>query len=263
MIRLGGAAHAPYIEVFNGLKKHFQRQGIDLDWVLYSDWDALVDAFVNGEVDLAWNGPLSYVKIKRRLQEPCRVVAMRDNDLDVKTVFISHPDSGIDTVEDLMRRRFAFGSRGSVESGVLAHYFLRQVGINPRRDLESCTFYEDRQPSGLAGDRDVIERVRSREYDAGAVSHQSLQKAEEDGGPPEGAVRVFWSSEGYSHCCFTGQSHMDPALSEKITQAFISIDPSDPDGKAVLDGEHCNTLVPGITEGWEILEKAAEEEGLI
>ena len=70
MIRLGGAAHAPYIEVFNGLKKHFQRQGIDLDWVLYSDWDALVDAFVNGEVDLAWNGPLSYVKIKRRLRSP-------------------------------------------------------------------------------------------------------------------------------------------------------------------------------------------------
>jgi len=41
--------------------------GIELDWVLYSDYDALVEAFVKREIDLAWNAPLAYVKIKRRL----------------------------------------------------------------------------------------------------------------------------------------------------------------------------------------------------
>ena len=49
MVRLGGAASAPYIEVFRGLQDYFKRQNIDLDWVLYSDYDALVDAFVNKE----------------------------------------------------------------------------------------------------------------------------------------------------------------------------------------------------------------------
>ena len=34
--------------------------------------------FVRREIDLAWNAPLAYVKIKRRLQNPCQVVAMRD-----------------------------------------------------------------------------------------------------------------------------------------------------------------------------------------
>ena len=40
-------------------------------------WDALVEAFVNKEVevDLAWNGPLAYLKIKRRLNDTCQVVA--------------------------------------------------------------------------------------------------------------------------------------------------------------------------------------------
>jgi ABC-type phosphate/phosphonate transport system substrate-binding protein len=46
-------------------------RGIELDWVLYSDYDALVEAFVRCEIDLAWNAPLAYVKIKRRLQDPC------------------------------------------------------------------------------------------------------------------------------------------------------------------------------------------------
>ena len=82
MVRLGGAASPTYISVFRGLKTHFQRHGIDLDWVLYADYDALVEAFVKREIDLAWNGPLAYVKIKRRLNDPCQVVAMRDVDVN-------------------------------------------------------------------------------------------------------------------------------------------------------------------------------------
>ena len=35
---------------------------------------------VKREIDLAWNAPLAYVKIKRRLQNPCQVGAMRDVD---------------------------------------------------------------------------------------------------------------------------------------------------------------------------------------
>ena len=53
MIRLGGVAASSYLVGFPAIKEHFQRQGIDLDWVLYSNWDALVDAFVRREIDLA------------------------------------------------------------------------------------------------------------------------------------------------------------------------------------------------------------------
>ena len=48
-----------------------------------------MEAFVTKEIDLAWNGPLAYVKIKDRLDEPCQVVAMRDVDLNVVTHFIN------------------------------------------------------------------------------------------------------------------------------------------------------------------------------
>jgi hypothetical protein len=82
MVRLGGAASAAYINVFRGLQSHFRRHGITLDWVLYADYDALVEAFIKREIDLAWNSPLAYVKIKHRLDDPCQVVAMRDVDVD-------------------------------------------------------------------------------------------------------------------------------------------------------------------------------------
>ena len=40
------------------------------------------------------------------------------------------------------------------------------------------------------------------------------------------------------------------ALSREITQAFISMDYSDPVGKTVMDSEGCKAFVPGITEGF-------------
>ena len=110
-------------------------------------YDALVEAFVKREIDLAWDAPLAYVRIKRRLQNPCQVVAMRDVDVNFTTHFITHAGSGISTVQDLKGKRLAFGSRGSVQARLLPYYFLQQLGLNPAHDLAVCSFCEEREAS--------------------------------------------------------------------------------------------------------------------
>src|SRR5262249_11547748 len=119
MLRIGGTASPGHITVFRGLKTHFQQQGIELDWVLYADYDALVNAFATREIDLAWNGPISYVHIKQRLNDPCRVVAMRDVDVNFSTQLFTRRDSSITTLADLKGKRVALGSRGSAQAGLL------------------------------------------------------------------------------------------------------------------------------------------------
>jgi phosphonate transport system substrate-binding protein len=261
MVRLGGVASPSHMAVFQGLETHFRRRGIELDWVLYSSYDYMVDAFVKGEIDLAWNGPLSHVKMRRRAS--CQVVAMRDVDVNFVTQFITRPNSNIASVGDLKGKRFAFGGRGSVQAGLLAYHFLEQMGIDPRRDLAGYTFHDERKRSIPSDERDVVERVLKGEYDAGAVSQRTLEVMEGEGALKPGDVRVFWSSPGYSHCCFTAQGDMDERLAQEITQALLSLDYSDPVGKSVLDGEGCSAFVPGIAEGWGLLEKVAEKEGLV
>jgi phosphonate transport system substrate-binding protein len=263
MLRLGGVASRTYLVAFPAIKQHFQQQGLDLDWVLYSSWDALVEAFVRREVDIAWNGPLAYVKIKRRLGDPCQVVAMRDIDVNLMTAFITHPQSAIRTVEDLKGTRFAFGARGSVEAGLLAHHFLQQMGIEPSHDLALATFCEERPTPNADSQRDVVERIVSGEYDAGAVSSTALARMHEAGLVTPESVRVLWTSPGYSHCCFTAHSDTDRALARQITQAFVSMAYDDPLGKTALEAEGCKAFVPGGTAGWEVLEAVAEEEGLL
>jgi len=263
MLRLGGVASRTYLVAFPAIKAHFQKQGLELDWVLYSSWDALVEAFVRREVDVAWNGPLAYVKIKRRLGDPCQVVAMRDIDVNLVTVFITQPQSAIRTVDDLKGTRFAFGARGSVEAGLLAHHFLKQLGIEPSHDLALATFCEERPTPNADSQRDVVDRIVSGEYDAGAVSSTALARMHEAGLVAPESVRVLWTSPGYSHCCFTAHSDTDRALARQITQAFVSMAYDDPLGKTALEAEGCKAFVPGVTAGWEVLEAVAEEEGLL
>jgi len=259
MLRIGGTASPGHLTVFKGLKKHFQQQGIELDWVLYSSYDALVEAFATREIDLAWNGPISYVKIKQRLNDPCRVVAMRDVDVNFTSQFFTRRDSSITTLADLRGKRVALGSRGSAQAGLLPYYFLKQQGLDPQRDLSACTFTEDREPSALSDERAVVDLVLKGEYDAGAVSRRTLEVLSEQGQPIQDTLRVIWSSPGYSHCCFTAQRELDAGLSRKITEAFSSMQYKDPLGKEVLDAEGCKAFVPGITTGWEALESALKE----
>ncbi len=109
----------------------------------------------------------------------------------------------------------------------------------------------------------MVERIRQREYDAGAISKRTLEMLEKRGTLAQDHIQVFWSSPGYSHCCFTAHSDLEAETARRVTDALLSVDPSDPAGKAVLEAEECDALVPGINEGWELLEQVAEEQGLI
>jgi len=263
MLRIGAVGYAPYVvTIFEALKRHSRHEGIALDWVLYSNYDALVTAFVIGEVDLAWNGPLAYVKIRRALAEPCRVVAMRDIDVGFTTQFITQRQSSMQQMADLRGKRFAFGRRSSVQAGLLAYHYLKEAGLVPDQDLV-YTFHEERAPTDRGDEAVVIDLVASGEYDAGAISGNTIATLRAQGRFPDDRLRIFWQSQGYSHCCFTAQSRIDDALAQKITAAFLSMRYDDPEHREVLELEHCKAFVPGTTEGFDTLEKAAEAEGLI
>ena len=198
MVRLGGTATISHLEVFQGLETLFRRRGIDLEWVLYSDYDTMAEAFASGYIDLAWNGPLGYVKIRRLLDEPCNVIAMRDVDIGFTTHFIARADSGIETVEDLKGKRFAFGRRGSEQAGLVPHYLLKQAGINPGKDLSAASFFEQRASATRSDERDVVERVVSGEFDAGSVSQRTMETMAEDGSLPRDQVRIFLLQPSHS-----------------------------------------------------------------
>jgi phosphonate transport system substrate-binding protein len=101
------------------------------------------------------------------------------------------------------------------------------------------------------------------DFPAGAVSQQTLEAMAGDGSLQPGQVRIFWSSPGYSHCCFTAQRATDQETYRQVQDALLSVRPTDPDGLAVLEAEGCSSFVAGMETGWEALEEAAVAEGLV
>jgi ABC-type phosphate/phosphonate transport system substrate-binding protein len=150
-----------------------------------------------------------------------------------------------------------------MQAGLLPVYFLQQLGLEPSRDLAACTYYDERPAGARSDERDVLERVLQREYDAGAVSKRTLDVLRAEGTLKPDSVRILWSSPGYGHCCFTAHSDMDPALVQQITQVFVAITNQDAAGKAVLEGEACSAFVPGMPAAWDTLAKAAEQAGIL
>ena len=263
MIRMGATGSVAHLDLCRALETVFRRNGVNFDWVLYSGYDEMVDAFVRGEINLAWNGPLSHVKMRRAMDDGAPVLALRDVDVGFTTKFITRADSPIDTVEDLPGKRFAFAARDSVEAGLLPVYFLKQLGMNPSRSLSAADFYDQRNRQHASDQIDVVLQVLDRTYDAGAVSARTLDTLTERHGIDSGDLKVFWSSPGYSHCCFTARPEIDPAEAAQVTAALVAVDDSDETGRAVLKAEACDRLLPGIEDGWELVEAAALEEGLI
>ena len=263
MIRLGATGSPAHLDLCRALETVFRRSGVDFDWVLYSGYDEMVDAFVRGEINLAWNGPLSHVKMRRALPDGAPVLAVRDVDVGFTTRFITRADSAIDTVEDLPGARFAFAARNSVEAGLLPVYFLKQMGVNPSQTLAAADFYDQRFHEHSSDQVDVALQVLNRNYDAGAISARAMETLSDSHGIDTSQLRTFWTSPGYSHCCFTARPEVDAAEASQVTSALISVDDTDDAGRAVLRAEACDRILPGIQDGWELVEAAALEEGLI
>ncbi len=63
---LGAVAYAPkVVTIWEGFKAYFIRQGLPFDYVLYSNYEAQVEALMDGQCDIAWNSPLAWVRAER------------------------------------------------------------------------------------------------------------------------------------------------------------------------------------------------------
>ena len=127
-IKVGAVAYdAKVVPIWEGIRHYFRQRGIETDYVLFSNYDALVDALLSRTVDVAWNTNLAYVKVHRRTSGKCRALAMRDTDVGFTTKIIARAGSGIERIEDLKGKRVAFGSRDSGQAAILPAYFLGKM----------------------------------------------------------------------------------------------------------------------------------------
>ncbi len=244
---------------------YLRGQGLNADYVLYSNYPALVEALVAGHVDIAWNTPLAYLQAKEKLGGQCQVLAMRDTDVGFTTVFLTQTDSPIRSLQDLKGKRFALASRDSSHAAILPLYFLHQNGIHPDKDLTLLRFDTDVGKHGDTGtsEAEVVRAVSNREADAGALGKATWEAYVAAGRIDPQKLRIFWTSPGYCHCNFTARADFPAALAERFAQAILAMDYQRPEHKQIMDLEGLTRWVTGRTEGYQELEEAARELNML
>src|SRR5271167_5140715 len=116
-LRIGAVAYDPkVVTIWEGFKEYFASHGVEIDYILYSTYDSQVDANLAGEIDVAWNSPLAWVKSQLLTRQGCKALAMRDTDRDLTSKIIVRKSSDITTLADLKGKTIATGASDSPQA---------------------------------------------------------------------------------------------------------------------------------------------------
>jgi len=268
-LMVGAVAYDPkVIEIWDLIRDYFKSQDFPIDYVLFSNYEAQVDALLNGFIDIAWNTNVAYVRVQHALGGKAKVLGMRDTDIDFKTKFIARADQKIEELSDLKGKRFALGSADSGQAAILPHHFLKQEGIDPERDVTLIRFNLDVGKHGDTGtsEYEVLRALKENEADAGAIGESTWIRMLEQGLVNSNEIRAFWTSPGYSHCNFTVLPDFDEEVGERFTRFLLAMDPKESNIRRMMELEGLNQWVraegKGL-EGYDILFEAMKDQHLL
>ncbi|WP_248923852.1 phosphate/phosphite/phosphonate ABC transporter substrate-binding protein [Paenibacillus hamazuiensis] len=268
-LMVGAVAYDPkVIPIWDIIRDYYQQNDFPIDYVLFSNYEAQVEALLNGFIDIAWNTNVAYVRIQERLGGKAKVLAMRDTDIGFTSKIIARADKGIESLADLKGKRFALGSADSGQAAILPYHFVKMNGVDPEKDLTLIRFNLDVGKHGDTGtsELEVLRALKQGEADAGAIGESTWIRLLELGQVNTDEIRAVWTSPGYSHCNFTVLPDFDDALGNRFRDLLFRMDPAVPEIRKMMEMEGLNEWVGGEgagLAGYEVLFEAMRDQGLL
>jgi phosphonate transport system substrate-binding protein len=264
---LGAVAYDPkVVTIWEGFKAWFAERGLALDYVLYSNYERLVEAHLAGHVDVAWNSPLAWVRARRLAAARgtrVRALAMRDTDCDLRSVVVVAAGSPIRAVGDLAGRVVGVGAVDSPQATLLPLSHLRAKGLTPGVDFQVRAFdvLPGKHGDHVGGERDAAGALLGGEVDAACLIEGNHELFSADGTLPPGSTRVLTRTPAYDHCNFTVTDAAPAALVDRFRELLLGMSYHDPQVRPLLDLEGLRAWRPGRTKGYGPLEAAVDQAG--
>ncbi len=266
-ITVGAVAYHPRVmTIWERFRSYFADADVPTDYVLYSNYERLVEAVLSGEVAIGWNTNTAFVALERRLGAPTRILGMRDVDADFASVVVTRRGEAFRDPGELAGRRLALGSRDSGHAAILPLHYLAREGLDAARACsELVRFDTDLGKHGDTGDSElrVVQAVAAGDADAGALGDATWARFRADGLPVAQELEVAWRSPTYCHCNFTALPSLDGALAERWQAALLAMDREDPSLREAMDLEGVKRWLPGDRAGYaDLFAAMAEQEGV-
>lgn len=202
------------------------RMGEPVSLRIAPDYEAHIDAAGRDELDIAYMGPVPYVKLVEQYGRRPLLArqAIGGNPIFHAKIFV-RADSPIRTLADLRGKRFAFGEPHSTMSHLVPRYMLWQAGISVGQ-LGDYRFVGDHVNVALG--------VLAGDYDAGAVKEDVYFSYESRG------LRAIATSAPVSDHVLVASRKLPEAKFRKLRDILLHAD-RDPAGAAALQA-----MTPGV-----------------
>jgi phosphonate transport system substrate-binding protein len=229
--------------------------GMDVQFTPVSDYAAVVEGLASAKIDLAWLGGFTFVQARIRTQGAALPIVQRAEDEKFTSKFIVPVDSPATGLADLKGKNFAFGSPSSTSGHLMPRYYLTKAGINPDTDFKAVAF---------SGAHDAtVAFVASGRADAGVLNASVWDKLVEAHNPNAANVRVLATTPPYYDYNWTVRPGLDAALTKKLTEAFLKLDPARPADKEIMDLQRASKFIPTRAANYDGIEAAAKAAGLV
>ena len=241
---------------FKPLGDYLQREtGLDVQFTPVTDYAAVVEGLASNKIDLAWLGGFTFVQAKLRTNGGAVPIAQRAEDEKFTSRFIVPLDSPAKTLAELKGKNFAFGSPSSTSGHLMPRYFLMKAGIDADRDFKAVAF---------SGAHDAtVAFVASGRAEAGVLNASVMDKLVEAGNPNAAKVRVLATTPPYYDYNWTVRPGLDAALTKKLTDAFLKLDPANPEHKEIMGLQRASRFIATKASNYDGIESAAKAAGLI
>jgi phosphonate transport system substrate-binding protein len=261
VLRIGAVAYDPkVVTIWEGFKPYFAKHGAEIDYVLFSTYDAQVDANLSGAVDIAWNSPLAWVKSQILSRGACRAIAMRDSDRDLTTKIIVPANSTLSKLADLKGKTLAVGASDSPQATLIPLGLVADSGIDPRRDCR--VLYHNvmvgKHGDHVGGERDAAKALASGAADAACILDANYSVFINEGTLDPGTTRVLATTPPFDHCNFTTAADVPDHRVKPFLDALFAMSFQDPEVRVFMEMEGLKKWLPARTSGYAQLEKAVE-----
>ena len=245
------------MRIYAPFADYLQREiGIPVQFTPVVDYAATVEGMAANKLDLVWFGGLTHVQARIRTNNTAYAIAMREEDLKFKSVFVTNPQANIKSLQELKGKTFTFGSAGSTSGHTMPRYFLLKAGIVPEQDFSKFSFSGAHDATALW--------VQSERVDAGALNFSVWEKLVDAKKVNTAQVFVFWTTPPYVDYNWTVRGDLDKGFVEKIKQAFLKLNRSNPEHAKLLDLHRATRYIAVESEDiFQPIEEAARQGGLI
>ncbi len=214
--------------------------GVPVKVQVPTSYAAVVEALTSGNVDIAWVGALAYVAARQksgaepmtkslRCPPPSLVPNQPTPCTPVNTypsIIIAKAGSGINSLNDLKGKKFAFGDPDSTSSNLWPRYYFKLNGIDPDRDFAKAVNISSQSAIAAAVYNDTV--------DAGAMFGDARLGAQRQFADILTKTKVIYKAPveipGDPQIIRKG---LNSAQKEKVRQAFVKMG-TDPSMKTAL-----------------------------